>query len=207
MTWNDVVFLLPEIILSIGASFLLIAPVIGWRERAISARWSMLLLLGITGVAVAACSNWVERLPQSPSLAGMFALDAFSIFFKLLFIAAIAMVTLLSDDFLRESRYSVVGVLLAAGVRALRHDVHGLGRPPDLDLHRPGADVALQLHPGRLLQERGEVDRGGDEVFRPRRGQLGDSAVRNLADLRCLRLAESAGYLDARCRRSSPTTR
>jgi NADH-quinone oxidoreductase subunit N len=107
MTWNDVVFLLPEIILSIGASFLLIAPVIGWRERAISARWSMLLLLGITGVAVAACSNWVERLPQSQSLAGMFALDSFSIFFKLLFIAAIAMVTLLSDDFLRESRYSV----------------------------------------------------------------------------------------------------
>src|SRR5437763_6047467 len=36
----------------------------------------------------------------------MFALDAFSIFFKLLFIAAIGMIVLLSDDFLRESRYS-----------------------------------------------------------------------------------------------------
>jgi NADH-quinone oxidoreductase subunit N len=107
MTWSDVVFLLPEIILSIGASFLLIAPVIGWREREVSARWAMLLLLGITAVAVAGCSNWVESLPQSQSLAGMFALDSFSIFFKLIFIAAIAMVTLLSDDFLRESRYSV----------------------------------------------------------------------------------------------------
>jgi NADH-quinone oxidoreductase subunit N len=37
----------------------------------------------------------------------MFALDTFAIFFKLLFIAIIAMVTLLSDDYLRESRYSV----------------------------------------------------------------------------------------------------
>src|SRR6266571_9113197 len=36
----------------------------------------------------------------------MFALDAFSIFFKLVFIVVIAMITLLSDDFLRESRYS-----------------------------------------------------------------------------------------------------
>jgi NADH-quinone oxidoreductase subunit N len=107
MTWSDVVFLLPEIILSIGASMLLIAPVMGWREREISARWAMLLLLGITAVAVAGCSNWVERLPQSQSLAGMFVLDSFSIFFKLIFIAAIAMITLLSDDFLRESRYSV----------------------------------------------------------------------------------------------------
>jgi NADH-quinone oxidoreductase subunit N len=107
MTWSDVVFLLPEIILSIGASMLLIAPVMGWREREISARWAMLLLLGLTAVAVAGCSNWVEGLPQSPSLAGMFVLDSFSIFFKLIFIAAIAMITLLSDDFLRESRYSV----------------------------------------------------------------------------------------------------
>jgi NADH-quinone oxidoreductase subunit N len=107
MTWSDVVFLLPEIILSIGASLLLIAPVIGWRKRETSARWAMLLLLGLTAVAVAGCSNWVEGLPQSQALAGMFALDSFSIFFKLIFIAAIAMITLLSDDFLRESRYSV----------------------------------------------------------------------------------------------------
>ena len=88
MTWSDVVFLLPEIILSIGACLLLIAPVVGWRKREISARWAMLLLLGITAVAVAGCSNWVESLPQSQSLAGMFALDSFSIFFKLIFIAA-----------------------------------------------------------------------------------------------------------------------
>jgi NADH-quinone oxidoreductase subunit N len=36
----------------------------------------------------------------------MFALDAFSIFFKLLFLATMAMIVLLSDGFLRGSRYS-----------------------------------------------------------------------------------------------------
>ena len=107
MTWNDTLFLLPEIIISIGACVLLIAPVIGSRgagRRA--AKWSMLVVLAITFASVIACSWLVERVNQSPAFAQMFALDAFSIFFKLLFIAAIAMVTLLSDDFLRESRYS-----------------------------------------------------------------------------------------------------
>ena len=108
MTWNDSVFLLPEIILTIGACFLLVAPVIGGRgagaER--TAKWSMLALLAVTGVAVIVCSNVVARVPQTPAFGQMFALDAFSIFFKLLFIVIIAMVTLLSDDFLRESRYS-----------------------------------------------------------------------------------------------------
>src|SRR5579872_4454930 len=33
VTWNDVIYMLPEIVLTIGASLLLIAPVIGWRER------------------------------------------------------------------------------------------------------------------------------------------------------------------------------
>src|SRR5437867_7817082 len=105
MTWNDVVFLLPEIILSIGASLLLIVPVLGLRDREPSAKWSMIALLAITAGSVIACSWWVIDLPQSQPLARMFALDSFSIFFKLLFIAAIAMVTLLSDDFLREARY------------------------------------------------------------------------------------------------------
>ena len=106
MTGSDVVFLLPEIILSIGASLLLIAPVIGWRSKETSAKWATLLLLAITALAVIICSNVVENLPQTASYSAMFALDGFAIFFKLLFIAAIAMIVLLSDDFLRESRYS-----------------------------------------------------------------------------------------------------
>ena len=106
MTWNDTVYLLPEIVISLGASLLLLAPVLGrgWAQR--SAKWVMLGLLAITAVTVIACSWAVVNLSQSPGFANMFALDAFSIFFKLLFIVVIAMVVLLSDDFLRESRYS-----------------------------------------------------------------------------------------------------
>lgn len=106
MTWNDVVFLLPEIILTIGASLLLIVPVLDLRESQPSAKWSMIALLAITAGSVIACSWAVPNLAQSRTFANMFALDGFSIFFKLLFIAAIALVTMLSDDFLAESRYS-----------------------------------------------------------------------------------------------------
>ena len=106
MTWYDTVFMLPEIILCIGASLLLIAPVVGWRGDENVAKWVMLALLAITAVMVVICSWWVVDLPQSRGFSPMFALDGFAIFFKLLFIAAIAMIALLSDDFLAESRYS-----------------------------------------------------------------------------------------------------
>ncbi len=127
MTWNDVVILLPEIIVTIGASLLLLGPFLAGRRRSgsmslrlndqaeaagpsssrdASAKWWMLALMAITAGSVVACSSWAEGLTISGGFAQMFALDAFSIFFKLLFIATIAMVTLLSDDFLRESRYS-----------------------------------------------------------------------------------------------------
>ncbi|HKO56090.1 MAG TPA: NADH-quinone oxidoreductase subunit N [Thermoanaerobaculia bacterium] len=106
MTWNDVVYLLPEIVLSIGASLLLIAPVIGFGEDEATAKWSMIGLLAITFVSVIVCSHAVEGITPTHGFAAMFALDPFSIFFKLLFIAALAMVTFLSGDFLAESRYS-----------------------------------------------------------------------------------------------------
>ena len=106
MTWNDVIYLLPEIIVSIGASLLLIAPVVTRRASSTGAKWAMIALLAITAISLIVCSHLVESIPQTRSFAAMFALDAFSIYFKLLFIAAMAMVTLLSDDFLRESRYS-----------------------------------------------------------------------------------------------------
>lgn len=108
MTWNDTVFLLPEIILSIGGCILLIVPVISGRraESEPAAKWSMVVLLAITLGVVIACSWIVPAIPQTSAFSRMFALDAFSIFFKLLFIVIIALVTLLSDDFLAESRYS-----------------------------------------------------------------------------------------------------
>jgi len=106
MTWGDTLYLLPEIIVAIGAMLLLIAPVSGFRNDASTAKWAMLALLAITTGSLFACSWAVQSVDQTSGFARMFALDAFSIFFKLLFLATIAMVTLLSDAFLRGSRYS-----------------------------------------------------------------------------------------------------
>ena len=106
MTWGDVVFLLPEIILAIGASALLLMPVIGSTGEGVSAKWMMIGLLAITAGSLIACSWAVEGIDQSRIFGTMFALDGFAIFFKLLLIASIGMVALLSEDFLRESRYS-----------------------------------------------------------------------------------------------------
>src|SRR5947209_10930989 len=106
MPWYDAVFMMPEIVLTIGASLLLIAPVIGWRESEGWARWTTLGILAITAGSIVACSWAVTDLKPSPALSSMFALDAFSIFFKLLFVVIIALIVLLSDDFLAESRYS-----------------------------------------------------------------------------------------------------
>jgi len=106
VTWYDTVFMLPEIVLCIGASLLLIAPVTGWRGDQRSAKWAMLALLAVTAGTVIGCSWWVEDLSQTRGFSSMFALDGFAIFFKLLFIGAVAMVALLSDDFLSEARYS-----------------------------------------------------------------------------------------------------
>jgi len=105
MNGNDIIFMLPEIIIAIGASLMLIAPVSGFRESA-SAKWAMLGILGVTAGSLIACSWAVTDLHQTHYFARMFALDAFSIFFKLLFVGAIAVIVLLSDDFLRETRYS-----------------------------------------------------------------------------------------------------
>jgi NADH-quinone oxidoreductase subunit N len=109
MTWSDTLFLLPEILLSIGACLLLIAPVIGMRRsQSSAAKWAMLALLALTAIAVVVSSNIVSspNVTQTTGFGSMFVLDAFSIFFKLLFIVTIAGVTFLSDDFLRGTRYS-----------------------------------------------------------------------------------------------------
>jgi NADH-quinone oxidoreductase subunit N len=105
MTWNDLVYIAPEIILTIGASLLLVMPVIR-RGSDAAAKTFMLVLLAVTAISVIVCSRAVVGIEQSRQLQSMFALDAFSIFFKLLFVAIIALVTLLSDDFLSEARYS-----------------------------------------------------------------------------------------------------
>jgi NADH-quinone oxidoreductase subunit N len=114
MTWGDTLFLLPEIVLIIGACLLLVAPVtfrrgVGEARRgpsAAAAKWTTLGVLGATTVTLFLASYLVQNFEQTPMFARMFALDAFSIFFKLLFLVTIALVVLLSDGFLRDSSYS-----------------------------------------------------------------------------------------------------
>jgi NADH-quinone oxidoreductase subunit N len=105
VTWNDSIFILPEIVLALGASLLLLLPVIGKRGRGGAKIW-MLLVLAATAITVIVCSNVVERIEPTAYLSNMFALDAFAIFFKLLFIGAIALVVLLSEEYLAGTKYS-----------------------------------------------------------------------------------------------------
>ena len=106
MTWADTLYLLPEIVIAIGACLLLIAPVTGFRSDGSTARWSMLVLLVITAGSVLACSWAVQDVDQTRAFASMFTLDPFSIFFKLIFIVTIACIVLLSDGFFTGTRYS-----------------------------------------------------------------------------------------------------
>jgi NADH-quinone oxidoreductase subunit N len=106
MTWGDTIYLLPEIVISLGACLLLIAPVTGYRGETRPAKWSMLVLLALTAVAVVASSQLVANVEQTKAFASMFALDPFSLFFKLLFIVTIAMIVFMSDAYLAASRYS-----------------------------------------------------------------------------------------------------
>jgi NADH-quinone oxidoreductase subunit N len=106
MTWGDTVYLLPEIIISIGACLLLIAPVAGFRNKPGTAKWSMIILLGITLASVFVASYAVMNIDQTAGFASMFALDPFSIFFKALLIVTIGMVTFLSDGYLARSPYA-----------------------------------------------------------------------------------------------------
>ena len=48
--------------------------------------------ISVTGIAVIVCSHAVVDIAQSRQLQAMFALDAFSIFFKLLFVIVIMVI-------------------------------------------------------------------------------------------------------------------
>ncbi|HVT46014.1 MAG TPA: NADH-quinone oxidoreductase subunit N [Thermoanaerobaculia bacterium] len=106
MTWTDTILLIPEIVLTIGACVLLLAPVLGMKEQSPAAKWVALAVLGATAAAVVYASNAGETIGGTGAFHRMFALDGFAIFFKLLFIGAVALVVLLSNEFLREEKYS-----------------------------------------------------------------------------------------------------
>ncbi|HSN69253.1 MAG TPA: NADH-quinone oxidoreductase subunit N, partial [Thermoanaerobaculia bacterium] len=105
MKWSDAVFLAPEMVIALGASWLLVAPFVFRRSNVTAAKWQMLAILAATAATVFWAAG-AQTAPATPMLAAMFVTDGFATFFKLLLLASIALVTLLSEDFLREGKYS-----------------------------------------------------------------------------------------------------
>ncbi|MGK2858489.1 MAG: NADH-quinone oxidoreductase subunit N [Thermoanaerobaculia bacterium] len=103
MTWADLAFLLPEIVLAIGGCVLLLAPVMGGGNNGIAAKWTMLVVLAATTMAVFVAAG---AGTPTDALGTLFVVDAFAVFFKLLFIVIIALVALLSAEFLQDREYS-----------------------------------------------------------------------------------------------------
>ncbi len=106
MTWADALLLLPEIVVATGACILLLAPVLGGDSRPHMAKWSLLLVLLATIASIFIAAPAALEGGHTQTFLNLFALDRFAIFFKLLFVVTMALVALLSEDFLARSEYS-----------------------------------------------------------------------------------------------------
>ncbi|MGH9458413.1 MAG: NADH-quinone oxidoreductase subunit N [Thermoanaerobaculia bacterium] len=105
MSASEVALLAPEIVVALGASWLLLAPFLFRRDDVGLARWQTLLVLAVATAAILWSAEGAGA-NAGGLLGATFALDGFAVFFKLLFVAAVALVVLLSTDFLREEGYS-----------------------------------------------------------------------------------------------------
>ena len=121
--------------------------------------------LGATAFYVA----WLQTTLEGPTrvLASTFVLDGFSFVWKILVLGSMIVVVLPSqrcrteDAQYRAGEYysllfAATGMMFMASGTSL------------LDLISARADGALELHPGRLLQARAQVERGGAQVLRAR---------------------------------------
>ena len=150
----DFYYLLPEIVLSIGASFLLIAPVLGFRTSHRSARVAMFVVLGLTLLSVIYASNAVEGLTQSSAFHSMFVLDRFAVFFKVLFIVAETRTASLSE--LRSCQFQMlIFIAFAAlvGARTTASRSSAVRLPPEkaIPMAVPGAGSERRM---RLMSAR-----------------------------------------------------
>ncbi len=105
MSWNDALALMPELILIVGGSLLLIAPVVGARADARTAQISATVLLIVTLVALPFTMHAASSHVQSSEFAAMFVLDNFALFFKVLLTISVLLVGVISQTFLEEGRY------------------------------------------------------------------------------------------------------
>jgi len=94
---NDLYYLLPELVLTAGILLLLIVNVLIPRSQQRLMSWLGLAVLGATAVAMMPLSG---AAPVSVSK-GLVAVDAFSFFFKVVFLLSIRHHRQLSFDFAR----------------------------------------------------------------------------------------------------------
>jgi NADH-quinone oxidoreductase subunit N len=121
--------LLPEIVLSVWAMFVLLLDVFqkGSRSAPSSSIMPWLTFAGLIAAAVA--NGWIARL-QETGPGGMIAVDSFRIFANYVFLLAAALFVLISTRYLDEERlrlgelyvlvlFAVVGMMVFAGARDL----------------------------------------------------------------------------------------
>ena len=101
---SDLILIVPELFLTAVALGLLIYATMVSREKEGAIAWMALAALVLTGVLLFVPFSSVTSLPQI-GFAGMFAVDKFSLFFKILILAAAAVTILFSLRFIGSSPY------------------------------------------------------------------------------------------------------
>ena len=92
---SDFFYLLPEIVLTIGALVLLLADLMVPRDKQSILAWVALTVLGATAVALVPVAGVNVQVSR-----GLIAVDTFALFFKVLFLIAAALTVLMSVRFL-----------------------------------------------------------------------------------------------------------
>jgi NADH-quinone oxidoreductase subunit N len=92
---QDFFYILPEIVLSIGAMLVLVADIYLSREQR-----GALTSLSVGVVAVTLVSVAVVGVPHVTIARGLLAIDAFAVFFKVLFLVAAALTLMMSGPYL-----------------------------------------------------------------------------------------------------------
>ena len=115
---------------------------------------------------------------------GSFVVDDFARFLKLLALTGSAAAILMSFDYLARREAAAVRIPDPDPAGDDRHDDADFGGRPDRALSRARTDEPRALRGGRDQSRLRALDRGGAQIFRPRRAVLRHAAVRRVAGLR-----------------------
>lgn len=101
MTLKDLVFLLPELILLLGAALILLLDLVWFKRQALvrkRGQWLPYVALAVLGIAGL---GLIPSLGKAGPVATMLVIDPFAVFFKVLAIIAVALVILTAVPYLR----------------------------------------------------------------------------------------------------------